>query len=122
MNSQLFLIIVVVIVLLIIHKTSNDMPVVQESANSVPVPVPVRLPQLENIFKNVLSNTMPMVQEPFNTRVMDNYKIDTITKLGKLDDQTLQRLKDWVKGQFHTFANNKDMKLLGTLILNYKRQ
>jgi hypothetical protein len=122
MNSQLFLIIVVVIVLLIIHKTSNDMPVVQESANSVPVPVPVRLPQLENIFKNVLSNTMPMVQEPFNTKVMDNYKIDTITKLGKLDDQTLQRLKDWVKGQFHTFANNKDMKLLGTVILNYKRQ
>ena len=57
MNSQLFLIIVIVIVLLIIHRTSSNMPVVQESANSVPVPVPVRLPQLENIFKNVLSNT-----------------------------------------------------------------
>jgi len=63
MNNQLFLIIVIVIVLLIIHKTSSNMPVVQESANSVPVPVPVpvQLPQLENIFKNVLSNTMPMV-------------------------------------------------------------
>jgi hypothetical protein len=65
MNSQLFLIIVVIIVLVIIHRTSNDMPVVQESANSVPVSVPVRLPQLENIFKNVLSNSMPVVQEPF---------------------------------------------------------
>ena len=65
---------------------------------------------------------MPMVQEPFNTKVMENYKIDTITKLGKLDDQTLQRLKDWIRSQFHTFANNKDMKLLGTVILNYKRQ
>ena len=62
MNSQLFLIIVVIIVLLIIHRTSSNMPVVQESTNTVPVPVPVQLPQLENIFKNVLSNTMPMVQ------------------------------------------------------------
>ena len=120
MNSQLFLIIVVIIVLLIIHRTSSNMPVVQESTNSVPVPV--RLPQLENIFKNVLSNTMPMVQEPFNTNsVMQKYKTDTKNKLDMLDDQTLKNLQDRVRSQFHTFANNKDMKLLGTVILNYTR-
>ena len=118
MNSQLFLIIVVIIVLLIIHRTSSNMPVVQESTNSVPV----RLPQLENIFKNVLSNTMPMVQEPFNTNsVMQKYKTDTKNKLDMLDDQTLKNLQDRVRSQFHTFANNKDMKLLGTVILNYTR-
>ena len=60
MNNQLFLIIVIIVILLIIHKTSNTMPV-STPTNSVPV----QLPQLENVLKNVLSNTMPVVQEPF---------------------------------------------------------
>jgi hypothetical protein len=97
MNSQLFLIIVVVIVLLIIHKTSSNMPVVQESAKPVSVPVPVQLPQLENIFKNVLSNTMPMVQEPFSSDYIKNLETNTISKLDKLVPRELERLKDWIR-------------------------
>ena len=52
---------------------------------------------------------------------MQKYKTDTKNKLDMLDDQTLKNLQDRVKNQFHTFANNKDMKLLGTFILNYTR-
>jgi ABC-type Zn uptake system ZnuABC Zn-binding protein ZnuA len=95
MNSQLFLIIVVIIVLVIIHRTSSNMPIVHESAK--PVPVPVQLPQLENIFKNVLSNTMPMVQEPFNNDYVKNLETNTISKLDKLVPRDLERLKDWIR-------------------------
>jgi hypothetical protein len=94
MNSQLFLIIVVIIVLVIIHRTSSNMPVVQESANSVPIPVPVKLPQLENIFKNVLSNSMPVAsnsmptaQEPFTGSYNLNKLHEVLEKLYKSNGQ-----------------------------------
>jgi hypothetical protein len=70
------------------------MPVVQESTNTVPVPV--QLPQLENIFKNVLSNTMPMVQEPFSNYYFKDLETDTRSKLDKLSQRNLERLKDWI--------------------------
>ena len=90
MNSQLFLIVVVIIVLLIIHKTSSNMPVVHESTE--PVPVPVQLPQLENIFKNVLSNSMPVVQEPFSVSNIKNLHAE-LEKLYSNGNSTTQQMK-----------------------------
>ena len=60
MNSQLFLIIIIILVLLMIHRSSNNMPV---STPTIPTTVPVNLPQLDSLFQNVLSNSIPQQQQ-----------------------------------------------------------
>jgi hypothetical protein len=108
MNSQLFLIVVVIIVLLIIHKTSSNMPVVQESTKSVPVPV--RLPQLENIFKNVLSNSMPVAQEPFTGSYNLNKLHEVLEKLYNSNGQDTTITKSPIAMRLLQLAIRKNKK------------
>jgi hypothetical protein len=59
MKSPLFLILVIILVLLLIHRSSSNIPVSKPSNT-----VPVGLSELNNLVKNVLSNSMPQLQQP----------------------------------------------------------
>ena len=106
MNSQLFLIIVVIIVLVIIHRTSSNMPIVHESAK----PVPVQLPQLENIFKNVLSNSMPVAQEPFTGSYNLNKLHEVLEKLYNSNGQDTTITKSPIAMRLLQLAIRKNKK------------
>jgi hypothetical protein len=114
MNNQLFLIIVIIVILLIIHKTSNTMPV-STPTNSVPV----QLPQLENVLKNVLSNTMPVVQEPFTQDIRNTISND-------MSKDNLINLLDFMikktKGQQRSMIDNLTVSKLNQLKRAISRQ
>ena len=63
MNNQLFLILIIILVLLMIHRSSNNMPVSTPTIPTIPTTVPVNLPQLDSLFQNVLSNSIPQQQQ-----------------------------------------------------------
>jgi hypothetical protein len=59
MSSQLFLILIIIFVLLMIHRTSSNIPLSTPSKSTA---IPIDLPNLESLLKNVLSNTTSQLQ------------------------------------------------------------